>query len=137
RPPPLGAAPGRSPASATGALLRSSESLFAPLLPSSEMAIGGGAILGFAVARELSRRNPRARVCVLEREADIAAHQTGHSSGVIHAGIFYEPGSLKAHLCVQGARQLLEYCDARDIPHERCGKLILATHRGELAGLEE
>jgi len=117
--------------------VRSSESLFAPPPHSCELAIVGGGILGLAVARELSRRNPRARVCVLEREDDIAAHQTGHSSGVIHAGIFYEPGSLKARLCVQGARQLLDYCDARDIPHERCGKLILATDRRQLGGLDE
>jgi (S)-2-hydroxyglutarate dehydrogenase len=76
-------------------------------------------------------------VCVLEREPYLATHQTGHSSGVIHAGIFYRPGSLKAQLCVQGARELLEFCAARDIPHERCGKLILATRRHELAGLDE
>jgi len=74
---------------------------------------------------------------VLEREARLATHQTGHSSGVIHAGIFYRPGSLKARLCVRGARELLEFCAARDIPHERCGKLILATRPRELAGLDE
>ena len=74
---------------------------------------------------------------MLEREAKLATHQTGHSSGVIHAGIFYRPGSLKAQLCVRGARELLELCAARDIPHERCGKLILATHPRELAGLDE
>ena len=74
---------------------------------------------------------------MLEREARLATHQTGHSSGVIHAGIFYRPGSLKARLCVRGARELLEFCAARDIPHERCGKLILATRPRELAGLDE
>jgi (S)-2-hydroxyglutarate dehydrogenase len=74
---------------------------------------------------------------VLEREHELAAHQSGHSSGVIHAGIYYAPGSLKARLCVQGARELYDYCDAHDIPHERCGKVILATGPHELARLSE
>jgi 2-hydroxyglutarate dehydrogenase len=76
-------------------------------------------------------------VCVLEREAGLAAHQSGHNSGVIHAGIYYPPGSLKARLCVQGARALYDYCAERSIPHERCGKVILATDTFELARLEE
>jgi 2-hydroxyglutarate dehydrogenase len=74
---------------------------------------------------------------VLERETGLAMHQTGHSSGVVHAGIYYEPGSLKAELCVQGARELYEYCAERDIAIERCGKVILATYPSELARLEE
>lgn len=93
--------------------------------------------MGLAVARELIRRNPQASVCVLEREHELAAHQSGHSSGVIHAGIYYAPGSLKAHLCVQGARELYEYCEAHEIPHERCGKVILATGSRELPRLTE
>ena len=93
--------------------------------------------MGLAVARELTRRHPRASVCVLEREHELAAHQSGHSSGVIHAGIYYAPGSLKARLCVQGARELYEHCDAHDIPHERCGKVILATGSHELPRLSE
>jgi (S)-2-hydroxyglutarate dehydrogenase len=93
--------------------------------------------VGLAVARELTRRHPRASVCVLEREHELAAHQSGHSSGVIHAGIYYAPGSLKARLCVQGARELYEHCDAHDIPHERCGKVILATGSHELPRLSE
>jgi len=113
------------------------DSLLAPPPRSCQVAIVGGGILGLAVARELGRRYPRAKLCVLEREAQLAAHQTGHSSGVIHAGIFYRPGSLKARLCVRGARELFEYCGERDIPHNRCGKLILATDRHQLAGLEE
>jgi (S)-2-hydroxyglutarate dehydrogenase len=102
-----------------------------------DLAVVGGGIVGLAVARELIRRNPGARVCVLEREAELARHQTGHNSGVIHAGIYYPPGSLKARLCVQGARALYDYCAERRIPHERCGKLILATKPSELAGLAE
>ena len=90
-----------------------------------------------AVARELLRRNPRSSVCVLEREAEVGTHQTGHSSGVIHAGVYYEPGSLKARLCVEGARELYEYCAERGIAHEKCGKVIVATDSSELPRLEE
>lgn len=104
---------------------------------SCDLAVVGGGILGLAVARELALRNPRASVCVLEREQQLAAHQSGHSSGVIHAGIYYRPGSLKARLCVQGARELYEYCTRREIPHERCGKVILATAPCELERLAE
>ena len=102
-----------------------------------DFAVVGAGIVGLAVGRELTRRHPHASVCVLEREQELAAHQSGHSSGVIHAGIYYTPGSLKARLCVQGARELYEYCEAHDIPHERCGKLILATGPHELARLSE
>jgi 2-hydroxyglutarate dehydrogenase len=102
-----------------------------------DLAVVGGGIVGLAVARELIRRNPGASVCVFEREAELARHQTGHNSGVIHAGIYYLPGSLKARLCVEGARALYDYCAERGIPHERCGKLILATTPAELAGLAE
>jgi (S)-2-hydroxyglutarate dehydrogenase len=74
---------------------------------------------------------------VLEREDAIAAHQTGHNSGVAHAGIYYAPGSLKARLCVAGVRELAEYCDARWLPYERCGKVIIALDAGELPALDE
>jgi (S)-2-hydroxyglutarate dehydrogenase len=97
----------------------------------------GGGILGLAVARELLMRHPRASVCVLEREQQLAAHQSGHSSGVIHAGIYYKPGSLKARMCVAGARELYEYCERAEIPHRRCGKVILAHSPGELKRLDE
>ena len=102
-----------------------------------DLAIVGGGIVGLAVARELSRRNPRASVCVLERESQVGTHQTGHNSGVIHAGVYYQPGSLKARLCVEGARELYEYCADRGIAHEKCGKVIIATDSTELARLEE
>jgi (S)-2-hydroxyglutarate dehydrogenase len=102
-----------------------------------EIAIVGGGILGLAVARELTARHPRTSICVLEREAAIAAHQSGHNSGVIHTGVYYSPGSLKARLCAQGARELYEYCAQRGIPSERCGKLIVAREPGELARLDE
>ncbi len=102
-----------------------------------DLAIVGGGIVGLAVARDLALRNPRASVCVIERESELARHQTGHSSGVVHAGIYYPPGSLKARLCVQGARELYDYCERRGIAVERCGKLILATDPSELHRLAE
>ena len=102
-----------------------------------DLAVVGGGIVGLAVAREMLVRNPRASVCVLERENDIATHQTGRNSGVIHAGVYYEPGSLKARLCVEGARDLYAYCAERGIPTRRCGKLILAREQSELARLDE
>ncbi|HMH47884.1 MAG TPA: L-2-hydroxyglutarate oxidase [Solirubrobacteraceae bacterium] len=115
----------------------SSGPLDAPPPARCDLTVIGGGIVGLAVTRELIRRHPRASVCVLEREDELAAHQSGHSSGVIHAGVYYEPGSLKARLCVQGACELYEYCAARGIAHERRGKLILATRAAELARLEE
>jgi L-2-hydroxyglutarate oxidase len=90
-----------------------------------------------AVARELIKRRPRASVCVLERESSVGTHQTGHNSGVIHAGVYYTPGSLKARLCVEGARELYEYCEARGIAHDACGKVIVATDSTELNRLDE
>jgi (S)-2-hydroxyglutarate dehydrogenase len=97
----------------------------------------GGGILGLAVARELLSRHPDSSLCVLEREDRLAAHQTSHSSGVIHAGIYYAPGSLKARLCVEGARLLYAYCDERGIQVRRDGKLIIAAGEAELGRLDE
>ncbi len=102
-----------------------------------QLAVVGGGILGLAVARELIRRRPRDSVCVLERESELGTHQTGHNSGVIHAGLYYPPGSLKARLCVEGARELYDYCAQRGIPTERCGKIVIATHPSELERLDE
>jgi L-2-hydroxyglutarate oxidase len=101
------------------------------------VAIVGGGIVGLAVARELIRRDARASVCVFESERELATHQSGHNSGVIHAGLYYEPGSLKARLCVQGARELYEYCEQRGIASERCGKVIVAADASELGRLEQ
>ena len=102
-----------------------------------DVAVVGGGILGVAVARELASRRPQRRVVVLEREPELGAHQTSHNSGVIHAGIYYAPGSLKARLCVSGARELYELCERRGVPHERCGKVIVARDRSELPRLDE
>ena len=97
----------------------------------------GAGIVGLAAARELKARHPGASVAVLESEAAIAAHQTGTSSGVVHAGIYYRPGSLKARLCVEGARELYEFCGERGIAAERTGKVIVATEEAELPRLGE
>ena len=102
-----------------------------------DLAVVGGGIVGLAVARELLLRDPHRSICVLERENEIAAHQSSHNSGVIHAGIYYAPGSLKARLCVEGAREMYEYCERNEIPIERCGKVILATEPSELPRLDE
>jgi (S)-2-hydroxyglutarate dehydrogenase len=104
---------------------------------SSDVVVIGGGILGLAVARELLDRHPDIGLCVLEREDRLAAHQTSHSSGVIHAGIYYAPGSLKARLCVEGARLLYAYCEERGIEARKDGKLILAADESELSGLKE
>src|SRR5918995_1110881 len=97
----------------------------------------GAGLVGGATPRELALRHPNARVAILERAPQSASHQTGHSSGVIHAGIYYRPGSLKAELCVAGAQALYEYCDERGIRAERTGKVIVATEPGELPRLDE
>ncbi len=103
----------------------------------ADLVVVGAGIVGLAVARELARRHDGLRVAVLEREPAIAAHQTGRSSGVIHSGIYYEPGSLKARLCVTGARELYGYCDVRGIAAPRTGKLVVATRQAELGRLDE
>jgi L-2-hydroxyglutarate oxidase len=102
-----------------------------------DLAVVGAGILGLAAARELQRRHPRLSVCVLEREARISAHQTGHNSGVLHAGIYYAPGSLKARLCREGVEAMYAFCEQRGVAHERCGKVIVATDTSELERLEE
>ena len=104
---------------------------------SADLIVVGAGILGLAVAREWLSRHPDLRVLVLEKEARIAAHQTGHNSGVIHAGIYYAPGSLKARLCTAGRRELTAYCDEKEIPYERCGKVVVAAEEDELPRLEE
>jgi len=98
--------------------------------------IGGGAV-GLGVALEITRRFPRQRLLVLEKEDRVASHQSGHNSGVIHSGIYYKPGSLKARLCVTGAVEMVEFCREHGIPHNVCGKVIVATHEDELPRLEE
>lgn len=109
---------------------------FLPVAPVVDVVVVGAGIVGLATARELLRRRPGAKVTVLEKETAIAQHQTGHNSGVIHAGIYYAPGSLKAKLCVAGAEELKRYCGERGIPWKESGKLIVATREDELPRLQ-
>ena len=92
----------------------------------------GGGIVGLAVARELTRRRPGTKVLVLEKENRLAAHQTGHNSGVVHAGIYYRPGSLKAELCSRGRELIRDYCLEHDLPYVECGKLVVAVDADEM-----
>ena len=101
-----------------------------------DIAIIGGGIIGLASALELLTRRPGLRLVVLEKEQQIAQHQSGHNSGVIHSGIYYNPGSLKARACVAGKSRLIRFCDEHAIPYELCGKVIVATDPEELPRLE-
>ena len=103
----------------------------------SDLVVVGGGILGLAVARELRRRRPERELTVLEAAPQVGSGQTGANSGVIHAGIYYAPGSLKARMCVAGARLMYDYCEEHGIPFERCGKLIVARDESELGRLDE
>ncbi|KAG9481142.1 L-2-hydroxyglutarate dehydrogenase, mitochondrial [Eleutherodactylus coqui] len=96
----------------------------------------GGGIVGLASARQLILRHPNLRFAILEKENEIASHQSGHNSGVIHSGIYYTPGSLKARLCVRGASLLYKYCDQKRIPYRQCGKLIVAVQHQEIPRLQ-
>ena len=98
--------------------------------------IGGGAV-GLGVALEITRRLPHLRLLLLEKEDRVARHQSGHNSGVIHSGVYYKPGSMKARLCVTGAAAMIEFCREHGIAHNVCGKVIVATHSEELPRLEE
>lgn len=99
--------------------------------------IVGAGIVGLALGREITRRRPGTRVVVLEKEDRVAAHQTGHNSGVVHAGIYYRPGSLKAELCTRGKAMLREYCAERRIPYDECGKLVVAVDEDDVARLDD
>lgn len=100
-----------------------------------DVAVVGGGIIGLATAQALLRRFPYARLVLLEKEPRLASHQTGHNSGVIHSGLYYRPGSLKAQTCVAGAKRLIEFCQAHHIPYRLCGKLVVATEESELPAL--
>ena len=102
-----------------------------------DIAVIGGGIIGLATAMRLTQELPRTKLVVLEKESEVAKHQTGHNSGVIHAGIYYAPGSQKANFCATGGAMLREFCDRHGIEYEMCGKVIVATDESELPGLEE
>src|SRR5260370_40869002 len=102
-----------------------------------DIVIIGGGIVGLAAAMELLTRYPSLRMAVLEKERELARHQTGHNSGVIHSGIYYAPGSLKAKACVAGKATLIQFCQEHGVSYELCGKVIVATHEEELPRLEQ
>src|SRR5207237_2757046 len=102
-----------------------------------DVAIIGAGIVGLATAMQLVSRFPQLRVVVLEKERSIGFHQTGHNSGVIHSGIYYRPGSLKAQFCVACAAELIPFCCSHDIPHEICGKVVVAIGEEQRTALEE
>ncbi|WP_263808890.1 L-2-hydroxyglutarate oxidase [Salinibacter sp.] len=109
-------------------------------MPTHDIAIIGGGIVGLATAYRLRQSHPDMSIVVLEKESQVAAHQTGHNSGVIHSGIFYEPGSLKAKNCRRGREALIEFCEREGIAYEICGKVIVATtdrEEKELSRIEE
>jgi L-2-hydroxyglutarate oxidase len=103
----------------------------------ADIVVVGGGIVGLSTALKIKEKQPALSVVVLEKEADISSHQTGNNSGVIHSGIYYKPGSLKAENCIRGYHMLLEFCNENDIPVERCGKVIVATKESEIGQLEK
>lgn len=102
-----------------------------------EIAVIGGGIVGLATAHALLAARPGVRMILLEAEDRFAEHQTGHNSGVIHSGLYYKPGSMKAQFCVEGREAMYRFCAEHSIPHERCGKIVVATHESEFPSLEE
>ena len=99
-----------------------------------DVAVVGGGIVGLATAREILSREPRRSVLVLEKERELAAHQTGHNSGVIHSGIYYRPGSLKARNCRRGVAKLVAFCERHGVPYELCGKVVVASSEESARG---
>jgi len=105
-------------------------------MPEVDIAIIGGGIIGLATAYQLSQRHPELHVVVLEKESAVGAHQTGHNSGVLHSGIYYKPGSLKAQNCRLGKEAMQRFCESEGIPFDICGKVIVAVNESELPRLE-
>ena len=103
----------------------------------ADVLVVGGGIVGLATARAILRAHPERSVTLVEKEAAIATHQSGRNSGVIHAGVYYEPGSAKARLCTAGRKSMVAYCEEHDVPYKVCGKVVVATDAGERARLRE
>ena len=102
-----------------------------------KIVIIGGGIVGLATAHALIEKFPAFKITLLEKESTLAAHQTGNNSGVVHSGIYYKPGSLKAKNCVEGKLKLIEFCNKHNIPYEQCKKILIATQKEEFSTLKE
>ena len=102
-----------------------------------DIVIIGGGILGLSTAMQLLERSPQWRVAVVEKEEELATHQTGHNSGVMHSGIYYRPGSRKAQFCVAGLNNMIKFCEENEIEFQQCGKVIVALHESELGRLQD
>lgn len=102
-----------------------------------DLTIIGGGIVGLATARQVLLKHPKLRVCVLDKEKELASHQSKRNSGVVHAGIYYKKGSLKSKFCIKGAKLIKEYCHTKGLPYRQCGKLIIAHDSDELVGLHK
>jgi L-2-hydroxyglutarate oxidase len=105
--------------------------------PEVNVVIIGAGIVGLSIALEILERSPHLSLVVLEKDSAVGLHQTGHNSGVVHSGIYYKPGSLKASLCAEGARSLLHFCERHGVPYKRCGKIIVATSTMETKRLDD
>ena len=101
-----------------------------------DIVIVGGGIVGLAAGFKIKQAQPKLKIVILEKEDKIASHQTGHNSGVIHSGLYYKPGSLKAQNCIAGYHELLDFCDQQDIAYDICGKIVVATHTEQLGVME-
>lgn len=102
----------------------------------TDVLIIGGGIVGLATALRIKQQRPTLKVLLIDKEPAVARHQTGHNSGVIHSGLYYKPGSLKATNCIRGYRMLIDFCDAEGIPYDLCGKIVVATKQEELPQLD-
>src|SRR6266542_1876025 len=126
-------APGWPPG-CSGFFVRAGANMELRIMPRNYTIVGGG-IVGLATAWRLSQRSPEARVTVLEKEDAVGKHQTGNNSGVLHCGLYYKPGSAKARLAVSGIQEMIAFCREHNIPHEICGKLVVAVDDSEVARL--
>src|SRR5258708_16050156 len=102
----------------------------------SDIIVIGGGIVGLATALQVQKSNPLLRILLIEKEKELARHQTGNNSGVIHSGLYYKPGSLKALNCIRGYHLLIDFCKENEITYNLCGKIVVATEQKELPLLE-
>ena len=102
-----------------------------------DIAIIGGGIVGAATLYKLQKKHPHLKIILFEKENELAGHQTGHNSGVIHSGLYYKPGSLKAKNCIEGRHELVAFCKEHNIAHDVCGKVVVAIEEKELPNLDK